>query len=123
MADVKGRATERPWRSFYDDNGFYYITADGAPSPYIAATGNEGDQAEADAELIVRAVNSHDSLVKALEEARQKLGLIVGHLGAASIQRSPNDDAIIANHIDDALKLATAARAALASLNPGGGNG
>jgi len=36
---------------------------------------------------------------------RNAIKEIVGHLGAASRQRSPNDDKIIADHIDDALAI------------------
>ncbi len=56
-------ATPRPWNAQYDDNGFYFIDAPGRPSPYIAATGGEGEADKANAALIVRAVNSHEALV------------------------------------------------------------
>lgn len=35
---------------------------------------------------------------------------IIGHLGAAKMQRAPSDDRIIAEHIETALDIATAAR-------------
>lgn len=35
---------------------------------------------------------------------------IIGHLGAAKMQRAPSDDRIIAEHIEAALDVATAAR-------------
>lgn len=38
---------------------------------------------------------------------------IIGHLGAAKMQRAASDDRIIAEHIDAALEIASAARRAL----------
>lgn len=38
---------------------------------------------------------------------------IIGHLGAAQIQRAPSDDKIIAEHIDAALALAQRLRLSL----------
>lgn len=66
-------ATPRPWDTHYDDNGFFYIIADGAPSPYIAATGGEGETDKANAALIVRAVNNYDEALALLREAREEL--------------------------------------------------
>jgi hypothetical protein len=40
---------------------------------------------------------------------------IIGHLGAAAMQRSPSDDKIIAEHIDAALVLASKALASLST--------
>jgi hypothetical protein len=47
--------TAGPWRYEYDDNGFYCVTAHAAPSPYIVATGGEGDTDKANARLIAAA--------------------------------------------------------------------
>lgn len=44
------------------------------------------------------------------------LDRIVGHLGAAAVQRSFHDDAIIASHIDEALAAARALKAELETL-------
>lgn len=38
------------------------------------------------------------------------LDQIIGHLGAAQVQRAPNDDSIIAHHVDEALTAAKALR-------------
>lgn len=57
------------WVSIYDDNGFFYIIdkGDRYPSPYIAATGGEGDRDKANAEKICNAVNNYDALLEALK--------------------------------------------------------
>lgn len=43
---------------------------------------------------------------------------IIGHLGAAAMQRAPSDDRIIADHIDAALALATKLRRDLNNYGP-----
>lgn len=43
------------------------------------------------------------------QEQKNALYEIMGHLGAAKMQRAPSDDQIIAEHIDDALDIATKA--------------
>jgi hypothetical protein len=60
---MKNKTT--PWRHDYDDNGFYYAT-DGITTVYSHGE-SSGDQ-EAIQKFTV-AVNSHDELVEALEEA------------------------------------------------------
>lgn len=40
-------------------------------------------------------------------DIKQSLAEIMSHLGAAQIQRAPSDDKIIAEHIDQALDIAT----------------
>jgi hypothetical protein len=52
---MDSKHTPGPWKSEYDDNGFFFVTGTGAPSPYIAATGGEGDADHANAELIAAA--------------------------------------------------------------------
>jgi hypothetical protein len=127
MADVKGRATERPW----------FISRDPRPdmewNNHIASAANphleicsmfhtnelDGNETgEANAELIVRAVNSHDSLVKALVDlaitSRAALrqcepGIGVKTRAAAGNAYERAYD-LVGGEID----------AALASLNPGG---
>ena len=47
--------TPGPWSQHYDDNGFFYVHAERAPSPYVVATGNEGDVDRANARLIAAA--------------------------------------------------------------------
>lgn len=46
-------------------------------------------------------------MMTATEEA---ILTIIGHLGAAQMQRAPSDDRIIAEHIDAALKIAMSLR-------------
>lgn len=53
MSEVKH--TPGPWTSQYDDNGFFFVTAAGQPSPYVAATGGEGGVDAANARLIAAA--------------------------------------------------------------------
>lgn len=43
---------------------------------------------------------------------------IIGRLGAAAVQRSFHDDAIIASHIDEALAAAQALKLELAKTSP-----
>lgn len=62
------RPTATPWAGNYDDNGFYYVVGEGMPSPYVVATGGEGDADKANVALIVRAVNAHQDLVDALQD-------------------------------------------------------
>jgi uncharacterized protein (UPF0128 family) len=77
-------ATPRPWKLRHDsygdeiwyggnECGMYQIV--GPESCYLAACDNEDDETRAmcraDAELIVRAVNAHDVLVKALERLKK----------------------------------------------------
>ncbi len=47
------------------------------------------------------------------------LDRIIGHLGAAAIQRSFHDDHIIGSHIDEALAAARALKTELAKSNNG----
>lgn len=54
--------TPAPWVSEYDDNGFFYVGADGMPSPYIVATGGEGAADEANAKLIAAAPDMYKVL-------------------------------------------------------------
>lgn len=54
--------TPAPWVSEYDDNGFFYVGADGMPSPYIAATGGEGAADEANAKLIAAAPDMYNAI-------------------------------------------------------------
>lgn len=79
--------TALPWTEHYDDNGFYYVVGEDMPSPYIVATGGEGDTNKANAALIVRAVNCHDDLVKALEEC----SILLGGLPAAKNNQRVTD--------------------------------
>lgn len=69
--------TPTPWTASYDDNGFYVVDAPGRPSPYIVATGGEGDADKANAALIVKAVNGRAALRAALEGlANEVSGLV-----------------------------------------------
>lgn len=43
-------------------------------------------------------------------EAGRSLDLIIGELGAARVQRSTKDDAIIADHVEQAYQIAIAAK-------------
>lgn len=72
-------ATPRPWVQHHDDisdgNGGYVATThDGI---------NDGRGNEANAELIVRAVNSHDKLVEAVRLLRE--AVVDGHLDLADL--------------------------------------
>ena len=58
--------TQGQWAAQYDDNGFYFVVADKRPSPYIVATGGEGDVDEANANLI----SASPDLLEALVEAK-----------------------------------------------------
>lgn len=73
---MKAEWTPGPWRSEYDDNGFFFVDAPNRPSPYVAATGGEGSENEANARLIAAAPD----LLRALQ-------LIVrfGHLGCVHV--------------------------------------
>jgi hypothetical protein len=77
--DQTVKPTPTPWEVGSGDD--YYIRADAYPSefigkfksddngPYVAYIGNRpADFGEANAAFIVKAVNSHDALVKALQE-------------------------------------------------------
>ena len=58
---------------------------------------------------MMRIVKPHNEKIIAehrAEEAARSLELIVGHLGAAKVQRAPSDDTIIAEHIADAYTIA-----------------
>lgn len=62
-------ATPRPWRTI--SKGYIYATVDGDPNwiigkTYHAPTELAEDAMDANAALIVRAVNNHDALVAAL---------------------------------------------------------
>lgn len=48
------------------------------------------------------------------------LDKIIGHLGTASLQRAWNDDKIIADHIDEALEAARAAKAEITAASNNG---
>jgi hypothetical protein len=61
--------TQGELSSHYDDNGFYFIISDKPfPSPYIAATGGEGSEDEANAAHLAMCWNNHNALVEALRE-------------------------------------------------------
>jgi hypothetical protein len=73
-------ATPRPWK-ITDTDGDLYISAPNVTiadcTSWSANTGQpncpESDESHANAELIVRAVNSHDALVEALEKSVGRL--------------------------------------------------
>ena len=66
-------ATPGPWWSNYDDNGFYHLQAKVRPSPYIAATGGEGDLDEANAAFIAAAREALPRLLDDLAAAEAAL--------------------------------------------------
>lgn len=74
------------------------------PLAKVSHLGDE-ESARADAAFIVRAVNSHDQLVEALEK-------IMGIAGCCVSQRIPSDDKIIADHIEEIYDNARAALSA-----------
>ena len=87
-------ATPRPW-VVDDDSGIYYVVA---PEVALVATLDPSDDdapAQANAELIVRAVNAFDLLVSALKQAKFEL----------STEGLPQKKQALAV-IDEALKLA-----------------
>jgi len=59
---MAAKFTPGPWTPQYDDNGFYLVDATQAPSPYIVATGGEGEADKANAYLIAAAPDLHDAL-------------------------------------------------------------
>jgi len=67
MVEDRG-VTGLPWSAVYDDNGFFFVIADGAPSPYIVATGREGDTDKANSAYIVKACNAYPGLVALARE-------------------------------------------------------
>lgn len=64
-------------------------------------------------DAIVAIVKPHNDKIIAehrVQEAARSLDLIIGELGAARVQRASSDDAIIADHIDQAYQIAIAAK-------------
>lgn len=61
---------------------------------------------EIDAALALRAIKTLTGLKVMLDRLKYDLQEIVGQLGAAETQRSPEDDQIIATHISVALVIA-----------------
>lgn len=76
FAEIRERlakATPGPWYLGYDDNGFYYVRAEGMPSPYIVATGGEGGIDEANALLAAHAPTDISRLLSALDSANARI--------------------------------------------------
>jgi hypothetical protein len=109
--------TPLPW--FYQSDVIYSKTpSDGYETTAVAYVGDElrhvgglqyGKPRDANAALIVRAVNSHDAMVKALETAVDRLEMVAE-------RRMPNSNAFIPA-VDAALEQC---RAALSALNTSG---
>lgn len=75
--------TPTPWNLDSDDIGMW-INAECNPIPLAKmCTKNNAHSHEANAAFIVRAVNSHDALVGALEDAKQALGVARASLKTA----------------------------------------
>ena len=72
------QATKRPWRTFYEGSGDYLITGPNGeeiaslsrPDAHFMHTGTGADVNEADATIIVQAVNTFDEAKAALERIR-----------------------------------------------------
>jgi hypothetical protein len=61
-------ATQRPWYASHDGNGYDHIQSAAVNEDnYVARVDSTDAQGNANADLIVKAVNSHDALVAALE--------------------------------------------------------
>jgi hypothetical protein len=61
-------ATKRPWYASHDGNGYDHIQSAAVNEDnYVARVDSTDAQGNANADLIVKAVNSHDALVAALE--------------------------------------------------------
>ena len=108
-ADIKAEATPRPWRF---EDGFILAEEEalrivGVQIPTVV--GPARLEAVANAALIVRAVNSHDALVKALQGAQRIINGFaayedrVGHTEDAAYHRA------FAGELDALLKQAGAA--------------
>tara|TARA_R110000737_G_scaffold271832_1_gene278896 strand:- start:209 stop:496 length:288 start_codon:yes stop_codon:yes gene_type:complete len=64
-------ATKRPWYASHDGNGYDHIqSAEVNEDNYVARVDSTDAQGNANADLIVKAVNSHDALVAACEAMR-----------------------------------------------------
>lgn len=68
MKNIIDCITPGPWNFSYDDNGFYFVTAEKMPSPYIVASGNEGDVDKANC-IAISMVPKMLSLIKGLADA------------------------------------------------------
>ena len=63
-------ATKRPWYASHDGNGYDHIQSAAVNEDnYVARVDSTDAQGNANADLIVKAVNNHDALVTALESA------------------------------------------------------
>lgn len=72
-------ATKRPWYASHDGNGYDHIQSAAVNEDnYVARVDSTDAQGNANADLIVKAVNSHDALVAALEAAYDQLPCVCG---------------------------------------------
>lgn len=80
---------------------------------FVACVNHPNPQHEANASYIIRAVNSHDTLVKALREVREDYRELLRH-------STSNEEA---DEIDDMLQVVDAALATVCTCDPGGSAG
>ena len=67
-------ATKRPWYASHDGNGYDHIQSAAVNEDnYVARVDSTDAQGNANADLIVKAVNNHDALVAALEICKEAL--------------------------------------------------
>ena len=70
------KATKRPWVAYSDRSTINIDGPDRMPVALMASTCRSEEEALANRDLIVRAVNAHDALVEACEAALAELNII-----------------------------------------------